>query len=111
MSAARLSLDGFRRSPDKQIASFRRELSYWTAARNRQRASMPAVRRPSQASRTYGEAIVREWWAVWLWALGACLLAVPAAAESVAAAPVNGSTFQIQMLDPAAAASSSEQVI
>jgi diguanylate cyclase (GGDEF)-like protein len=54
---------------------------------------------------------VREWWAVWLWALGACLLAVPAAGQSASETTVNGSTFQIQMLDPAEPAPSSEQVI
>ena len=53
---------------------------------------------------------MREWWAVWLWALGACLLAVPAAGESVSASPISGSTFQIQMLDPAPPAPSVDQV-
>jgi two-component system, sensor histidine kinase LadS len=53
---------------------------------------------------------VRTWWAVWVWALGACLLAVPAAAESAAATPVSGSNFHIQMLDPAAPSSSADQV-
>jgi diguanylate cyclase (GGDEF)-like protein len=57
-----------------------------------------------------GEAIVREWWAVRLWALGACWLALAAAAEPAAAATVDGSTFEIQMLDPAAPAPSADQV-
>jgi hypothetical protein len=57
-----------------------------------------------------GEAIVREWWAVWLWALGACLLAVPAASKSASPGTVSGSTFQIDMMDPAASAPSAEEV-
>ncbi len=48
-----------------------------------------------------GRQIVREWLATWLLALGACLLAVPSLGSAAGAVVANGTSLQIQMLDPA----------
>ena len=42
---------------------------------------------------------MREWWATWLLALGACLLAVPSPGN---ASTASGASLQIDMLDAAA---------
>ncbi|GFE84139.1 hypothetical protein GCM10011487_61390 [Steroidobacter agaridevorans] len=45
---------------------------------------------------------MREWLAAWLVALGACLLAVPSLGSAADAVVANGTSLEIQMLDPAA---------
>ncbi|MET0536221.1 MAG: diguanylate cyclase [Steroidobacter sp.] len=53
---------------------------------------------------------MRESWAAWLCALGACLLAAPAASIASSPAPAGSSNFTIQMLDPAITDSSADQI-
>jgi diguanylate cyclase (GGDEF)-like protein len=45
---------------------------------------------------------VREWLATWLWALGACLLALPCVGSAMGSVVANGSSLRVELLDPAA---------
>lgn len=53
---------------------------------------------------------MRESWAMRLWALGACLLAIPAASMAASSTLTGSSSFELRMLDPAIAAASAEQI-